>query len=417
MRTLLVLCVALSACGGAGGEGGDADGSVPWTGDGAPPWEVDGGVFNPPDDAGPGGSGDGLETATGCAGVFNPDQLLHYHITMAPGDWSALQGDLTNSIYFQAQLSCEGGPSFLVGVRRKRSGDSPKVGLKIDVNLYVAGQSFYTLKKLSLESGIGEGSSAGETRDLVAEYLGWRLMSRSGAISGRAAFVRLDVNGADMGVYVNVENLDKRFLRDRFGDDSGWLYKKSGSPNDGYHTNETIANPYADYFCFWDRTCPTPPDAELASSLPARLAIDQLLRVGAVNALMANTDSPLLKDNNFGFYDWSGGPRYYFAWDLDTSMRADYDLYTGTVSGGTTMYTEVLFATWAADYDAILEELLAGPLALPEILAELDRAHSVAGAALDADPYTGGGAAGAVDTLSTWWSARHAAALDQVATH
>jgi hypothetical protein len=424
MRILLVSGLVLGAWGGAllgcGGEGmgtPGADGGVDPGDDGGTIVDIDGGVFVPPDDAGPGGSGDGLEVATGCAGMFNPDQLLNLHLTMSPGDWSALQADTSNSIYYQAQLSCEGDASILVGARRKRSGDSPKVGMKIDVNLYVAGQSFYTLKKLSLESGISEGSGAGETRDLVAEYLGWRLMSRSGAVSGRAAFVHVDVNGADLGVYVNVEDLDKRFLRDRFGDDGGWLYKKSGSANDGYHTNETIPNPYADYFCFWDRGCAAPPASELAASLPSRLAIDQILRVGAVNAMMANTDSPLLKDNNYAFYDWGGGPRYYLAWDLDTTMRQDYDIYTGSVSGGTTMYTDVLFASWAADYDAIVEELLAGPLALDQIQGELDRAQAVAGSALDADPYTGGGAAGAVDTLSTWWSGRHADVLAQAATH
>lgn len=386
--------------GPGGGDGGGADAGAP---------RVDGG---------PGGSTDDLEIAEGCPGVFNPDQILDYQLSLPAGDWSSLLADSTNSIYFQASLACDGSAPITVGVRRKRSGGAPKVGLKIDINLYVAGQSWYGLKKLSLENGISEGSTTGSARDLVAEYLGWRLMSRSGALSGRAAFVRLTVNGEPLGVYVHVEEVDKRFLRDRLGDDGGWLYKKSGSPNDGYKTNETLANPFEAYFCFWaQNACAAPSAAELATTLPQHLAIDQLLRVGAVNALIANTDSPLLKDNNYLFYDWAGGPRSYFPWDLDTTMNRDYDVFTGTVAGGVTMYTDVLYTNWEDDYDAILTGLLSGPLTLAAIHSELDRALAVAGAALDADPNAGGGAAGAVTTLRDWWSTRHAAVTAQVDAH
>jgi hypothetical protein len=404
----LLLSVLVVACGSSPQDGSDDDTTTTDGGAGAD-------AFAPRGDAGPGGAGDTLDTATGCAGVFNPDQMLDLALDLPAGDWNTVVADSTNSVYVQAQLSCGGSSPILVGVRRKRSGGAPKVGLKIDVNLYVAGQSFAGLKKLSLENGISEGSSTGSARDLVAEYLGWRLMASAGAITSRAAFVRLTVNGQVLGVYVNVEEVDKRFLRDRFGDDSGWLYKKSGSTNDGYHTNETQPNPYAAYFCFWEKNgCAAPAAAELRDSLPTHLAVEQMLRVGAVNALIGNTDSPLLKDNNYLFYDWAGGPRQYFPWDLDTTMRSAYDVFSGTVSGGTPMYVDVLLGNWSSEYTAVLEELLTGPLTLAVIQAELARAQSVAGAALDEDSYSGGGAASAVSDLGAWWNERHAAVTQEV---
>ena len=64
-------------------------------------------------------------------------------------------------------------------------------------------------------------------------------MSSSGAVSGRAALVTVTVNGTSRGVYVNVEQVDKTFLDSRLGDDSGWLYKRSGSDGDGFKTHET----------------------------------------------------------------------------------------------------------------------------------------------------------------------------------
>lgn len=140
------------------------------------------------------------------------------------------------------------------------------------------------------------------------------MMRLSGAISSRPAFVSLRVNDESLGVYVNVEQVDKRFLEERLGDDSGWLYKKSGGVNDGLETNElgTMDNPYDDYFCFWGsgNTCALPSSEELASELPVHLDIPQL-RFGAVNAIIANTDGPLFKDNNYHYYDCASGPRAY----------------------------------------------------------------------------------------------------------
>ena len=130
-----------------------------------------------------------------------------------------------------------------------------------------------------------------------------------------------------------------------------------------------------------------------------------------------NSDSPLLKDNNYYFYDWSGG-RIYLPWDLDSAMKRTYDVFTGTVPGGTTEYTDVLFSNWEDDYDRILTDLLADQLTLDVIHGELDRALIVAGSSLDADPFIEGGpAADAVQSLKDWWSARIPAVEAQVAAH
>jgi hypothetical protein len=361
-----------------------------------------------------------LDSATACAGAYNPDQILDYQLTMAAGDWSALKADSTNSVYFAAQLQCEGDAPLSVGIRRKRSGDTGKPGLKVDINWSVPGQTFYDLKKLSFESGISEGSGTASVRDLLAEYLGWRIMVLSGALSGRAVFARVFVNGELLGVYVHVEQVDKRFLRSRLGEDEGWLYKHSGSPDDGYKTNETVLNPYEDYFCFWEKNgCAIPSAEVLAAELPSHLDIFQLLRVGGVNALIGNTDAPLAKQNNYIFYDQAPGYRYYLPWDLDTTMRDELSMFriTSGVGGVTQMYWDVLFPTWEDDYDQLMTELLAAPLALAVIEAEIDRAVNVAAVALDADPFVDGAASDAALDLRTWWQSRHPGAVTELDGH
>jgi hypothetical protein len=402
----LAATVTVAACGGAPGEGGgQADASGPGGGQ-------DGGG------GGGGGGGGDLDNAAGCAGVFNPDQMLDLHLTMAAADWDAVRGDLTNSIYYPAELRCGDGEAQTVGVRRKRSGGTFKVGLKVDMNLYVAGQTFHGLKKLSLENGLSEGDSTGSVKAHLEEYLAWRVMVRSGAISSRAAFVRVHVNGALLGVYTNVEQVDKTFLKSRFGDSSGWLVKHSGGSGDGVKTNEGVANPYEAYFCFWERMgCAIPPAAELAETLPDNLDIDQMLRVGAINALIANTDAIIFKTNNYYYYDRDSGPRAYLPWDLDTVMNSGFDVFSGTVPGGTTMYRDVLFSNWRGDYRELLADLLGGPLTVEAIHAEIDRAVAVAGAALDADPHAEGSASAAAGALESWWTAQHAAVLAQIAAN
>jgi hypothetical protein len=360
------------------------------------------------------------EGAVGCEGVYNVEQVLTYHFEMEPSAWTALRNDTTYTTYYRASLRCEDGPAIDVGVRRKRSGGSSKPGMKIDFNQFVPEQTYYDLHKLSFEIGASSGGTTeSDRRDIVAEYLANRLMVLSGAHASRTAFADVFVNGERVGVYVNVEQIDKRFLRDRFGDDSGWLYKKSGGIDDGFKTNETRADPYDAYFCFWNSDgCAVPSSTELASTLPMHLDLGQILRMGAVNALIGNTDAPIFKDNNYYFYDYPGGPRLYLAWDLDTTMTRAFDVFTGEgIGGARPLYTDVLFTNWEDDYDAMLADLLQTPLALAVIEAELDRAARVGSAALDADPVALGGTSDAFDGLRSWWQTRHAEVSGQVAVH
>jgi spore coat protein CotH len=350
-----------------------------------------------------------------CAAVYDPSQLLRYDLQLADADWQALLADTTNSEYFPAEMRCEGGAPMPVALRRKRSGGTTKVGLKVDINRELGGQAFQGLKKLSLESGISEGDSELTARSLLSEYLAWRLMALSGAITGRAAMARVTINSMDLGVYVNVEQVDKTFLASRLGDDSGWLFKKSGNDSgDGYQTNEGQPNPYAANLCFWDGAgCAQPSPDELATLLPQHLDIEQTLRLMAVQALIANTDAFPLKNNNVIFYDWTGGGRLYFPWDLDTTMNRAFDAFTGTVPGGTRRHVDLLFSHWRADYARILADLVSERLTLEVILAELDAILAVAGGALADDPWIGSSADDG-EQLRSWWTEQHAAVADSV---
>ena len=395
--------------GGLVGDGGSAMGG---SGSGSQPL-TDAGSSNPTPVVTPTPEDEELETVSGCAGVYNPDQLLKLSLELAAGDWNTVLADTSYSVVVEAQMQCEDEPPLTVGVRRKRSGGNQKVGLKIDINAIVPGQEWYGLKKLSLENGVssGDNTDGADVGAYLAEYLSWRMMVLSGAVTSRAAFVQVEINGEPLGVYVDVEQPDKRFLEARLGDDSGWLYKKSGGVDDGLKTNELSSeqNPYEEYFCFWasGKGCAIPSASELLAELPERLDIPQFLRVGAVNAFIANGDGPLFKDNNYYYYDYASGPRVYLPWDLDTTMNDDPGVYMGGGGGGgTSDFDAVLFMHWRDDYTAIVQELLDEKLTRDVIDDELDRAVRVAGEALDDDSYVSGSTADAAESLDAYWTQR-----------
>jgi hypothetical protein len=388
------------------GDPGDGDGD---SGDGDP-GDGDPGDGDPGDGDGDPGI-DPHDTELGCAGVYNPDQILDLYLTVAPGDWQTVLGDLSFEIYVQAQFHCGDEAPITVGVRRKRSGGSNKVGLKIDFNEFVMGQRWQDLRKLSLENGVSSGGvdDDAEVRDLVSEYLAWRIMQRGTVISSRAVFVNLHVNDELIGAYVNVEQVDTRFLTHRFGDNDGWLVKKSGGAGDGpqTHENDGLVDPYAAYFCFWESggdACQLPSDEELLAELPQHLDIPQMLRMGAAEAYISNPDSPLFKDNNWYYYDWAGGGRVYMPTDLDTSMKD----FTNVLTPEGHHFDTILFTHWMPDYEAFLTELVDQQAPAVIVLEELDRVVEVAGPSLDADPWTGGTTAEAVSTLGDWWISRDA---------
>jgi hypothetical protein len=271
------------------------------------------------------------------------------------------------------------------------------------------------------ENGVSSGSNVDDAGvdNIVSEYLGWRFMVLSGVLSSRAVLARLYVNGTFAGVFVNVEAVDKRFLKARLGDDNGWLFKHSGGDGDGLKTHELdgLADPYEAYFCFWRMggRCPIPSAADLAAMLPQKLDIPQMLRAGAVNAVIANTDGPLFKNNNYYWYDWAGGPRIYLPWDLDTSMGGSMNVLTGGVGGQTNIYTSVLFSNWRADYVEIVRELATKTLAGDVITSELARVEQLAGSALDADPYLAGNTAEALTRLRQYWTRRLNEVQQQIA--
>jgi spore coat protein CotH len=342
----------------------------------------------------------------------------------------------------------------LVSVRRKSAdalGD--KVSLKIDINEYVD-QKWNGIKKLSVENG--------DDVDVVAEGYAWYLNRvageslSSGYKPGLAAWVKLFVNGEYVGVYVNVEQPDKTFLKNRgLYTNETRLYKagdigtnelKVGDPD-----SPTVAalcySPFGaegsdgggkgkgkngnDGGGSTDCTVPGSDEA-IADELNGLIDMEVMLTLGAVSAFYMGPDDLFSKGKNFYFIDLPSGDtrRLYTQWDLDTvftSGSPEGSIYgtekKGNKRGGTTELSQTLYqqvilnnAIFRAQYEGIMAGLLTGPLQIYAQLVFLSDLENMLAVALENDPnnHIDGSVSARFDALREWVSGRTININDQL---
>ena len=192
-----------------------------------------------------------------------------------------------------------GGGAFLEYVE----GDFTKrLSFKIDFNEYEEDFSFRGLGKINLNNNTSDPS-------LLRESLSYALFREAGIPCSRVgyAMVSLTVPGLfdrqPHGLYTLVEQVDKRFLKDRYGSSKGLLMKPSTFGSFRY-----LGEDWAEYeIGFVPKTSATAAqkkhviefaklihkdgDQVFEERLETYLDVDQFLRFLAVNALLSNLDS------------------------------------------------------------------------------------------------------------------------------
>lgn len=313
--------------------------------------------------------------------IFTPGVVLDLNLSMSQADWNTVQGDTSFSTEVPAMFWMGQDVPIQVSVRRKScdslnaaSGYS-KVSLKIDINEYVAGQEWYDLKKLSLENGDDE--------DVVTEGMAWALHRMADGIGGMdhpialQNWATLSINGVYTGLYANVEQRDKTFLKNRniWIPDQTWLYHLDDIYSDTLNAGtgespEHLALCY-DPFQSPSAGCPTPDSAVLQADLDSLINMQGLLTIGAVNAFMGARDALFSKGKNAMFADFSTGrKREYYTWDLDSVLtQINHDIFNPGQH-----YADVILGvpSFRTQYKQIMTDLLAGPMHESVVAAYMD---------------------------------------------
>ncbi|HOM60835.1 MAG TPA: CotH kinase family protein [Anaerohalosphaeraceae bacterium] len=169
---------------------------------------------------------DGLLKPPHTADPFPLDRVVPVKIVMAEKDWQWLLANARAKKYVRADFWFDGRRFANVAVRPKGNSSlmsvagsgSKRLSLKVDFNFFNSAQNFYGLKKIGLNNGFADPT-------FIREVLAYEIFQKMGMPTPRTCFVDVYVNNLHLGLYTQVEVIDRTFLARHFPDSRGNLYK------------------------------------------------------------------------------------------------------------------------------------------------------------------------------------------------
>jgi spore coat protein CotH len=241
------------------------------------------------------------------------------------GYWDSLVANKPSETYMKCNVTIDGSLYPDAGVRFKGNssynGPGQKKPFKLDLEEFVDGQTHDGLKQLSLNNGFKDPS-------FLREKLALDFMNQHGIAAPRCTFSRLYLNGQFWGLYSVVEDVGKTFLKQRFGNKGGNLFKGDphgsltwkGDQQANYlgdyelKTNET-ANDWSDLIALLD-ALNNASDADLPGELGAVFNLEGWYGYWAVHNMFVNLDSYVGSGHNYYIYHNEDTGRFEFiAWD------------------------------------------------------------------------------------------------------
>jgi spore coat protein CotH len=247
-----------------------------------------------------------------------------------PGFWDSLTQNYPLDQYMRADVSIDGMVFPESGVKYKGNSSynnpSQKKPFRVDLEEYAGNQEFDGLSKFVLNNGFKDPS-------FLREKLMLDFLNAHGISAPRCAYARLYVNDQYRGLYTLIEDIGKTFVKDRFGNKNGNLFKgdPKGSmvwkgwdqnmytPDYELKTNET-ANDWSDLIRFLNALNNTP-NAQMADSLSKYLNVDAWLDYWAAHNLFVNLDSYVGSGHNYYLYHNTDTDRFeWITWDVNEAF-------------------------------------------------------------------------------------------------
>jgi CotH kinase protein len=238
---------------------------------------------------------------------------------------------------------------------------APKRSWKVDLDVDDADGEVGGMKVLNLKSMYNDPSQ-------MREALAWRLFRQAGVPASRHTYAKLGINGTYLGLHSVIEQVDRAFLKDRFGHNSkGNLYKVyCGEIGPG--TLEHRVGPDGDDSGQQYRGVPGGDDRTYRlksySDAPDAETYDDLARfVRVVNGVGMPAGDGGFDTDTFAasvrdvfdvdaFLRWAGINVLIGAWDNYFATPANYYLYnSGKVGGADDAVADPYFTFIPWDYD------------------------------------------------------------------
>jgi spore coat protein CotH len=221
-------------------------------------------------------------------------------------------------------------------LRGNTSRYSKKKSFKVSFNTFHPGREYLGVEKLNLN---------GEHNDpsIIRSKLCWDLLRKMDIPAPYANHVEVYINGDYYGLYISVEHIDEEFIKSRFGNDDGHLYRclwpadlaYLGDDPDNYKLmagdrrvydltiNEEDDN-YTDLRDFIKVLHDTPVD-EFKCRLEELFNVYDYLKIMALDIMTSDWDGYIFNKNNFYLYHNSATGKFeYIPYDLDNTFGIDW---------------------------------------------------------------------------------------------
>lgn len=329
---------------------------------------------------------------------------MHFYVT---GWADSLEYNYENGeVYMPAQLTYGGMVLDSIGVRYKGhssymlSRNTPKKPLKFKFDKYRKDQTFFGLNRLNFSNCVQDPS-------FMREAISYNI-ARQYMPAPRTAYANIYIEGELIGFYVQVEQVDKIFLKRYFEDNGFNLYKSSddganleyrGANQSVYEselelkTNEDL-NDWSRLITMIDKLNNTPASA-FVDTMQNYLNLDNCIRHLAFNMVLSHFDSYTGSGRNFYLYDDKvSGQFNIIPWDFNETFGAytnNWDVITQDVVNVSNLIQRPLNKRILENdslkqvYLNYISKMINSPASYDSIAARVDRIKSLIDSCVNAD--------------------------------
>jgi CotH protein len=270
------------------------------------------------------------------ADLYDPSVLRTLFLTFENDDWEKELSDFHNTdVEVPATLTVDGKQYSNVGIHFRGMSSymgvpaSYKRSLNLSMDFVDNNQRLYGYRTLNL-------LNAHEDSSFMSSVL-YSHIARQYLPAPKANFVRVVINGEDWGVYANVEQFNKDFIKENYGTDLGNRWKVRGNPgaDAGLRYLGDELEPYRQRFTLksknddmaWRdlialcRTLEQTPPEKLEAALEPILDVDSTLKFLALDVALVNNDGYWVRSSDYSIYQDPQGKFHFIASDMNESFR------------------------------------------------------------------------------------------------
>lgn len=228
---------------------------------------------------------------------FNAREIRTFDFTLPPSSVSALKREPRS---YAIGAVREGGVTLTnVGFHLKGMGSyrtiDQKASFAVKFDQVTADQEYAGLTKLMFNNAVQDPT-------YVAEYLANGLFRDAGLPAARVTHARVRLNGKDLGLYVVIEAMNKRFLKRNFQSARGNLYEAYVQDINTRMDQDNGEETSQDDVRALVEACAIPDPVERLGRVRQKLDVDNFISFGVMEVLVGHWDGYTIHTNNFRLY-------------------------------------------------------------------------------------------------------------------